>query len=275
MRSTGSTLAGIGDYFRNGAATSAPRPAAPVAAQPFPAPAASSRFGCGGKQTLIAEVLWAMKCVESHYPFHSCEGISVLFQQMFQGHPIAETFSCGETKCRYICQFGLAPHFSSLLKSRINKYSEYVRLWHHDQVHTRYLTSQFIGHGAATDVLQHFNASTSDIRRNGLLQTGSRETGCGLDGLLSSPYYLFKDTPARRDDFTDVTGCNEFPLKFCKHRVDGDDVDMLVASYKGLLHDLAGCELKSRFKDFKVEDNRVNMLLYECMDRNKKFEKLW
>ena len=41
MRSTGSTLGGIGDYFHNGAA----------AAQPVPAPAASSRPGCGGKQT--------------------------------------------------------------------------------------------------------------------------------------------------------------------------------------------------------------------------------
>ncbi|KAK2138959.1 hypothetical protein LSH36_2157g00005 [Paralvinella palmiformis] len=161
VRSTGSTLLGIGDYFRNGAATSAPRPAAPAAAQPVPAPAVSSRPGCGGKQTLIAEV--------------------------------------------------------------------------------RYLTSQFIGYAAATDLLEHFNASTSDLRRNGLLQvsrngpsvnwsfydklekeiknecdmgllnigscglhvihgvfhTGARETDLGHDGLLSSPYYLFKDTSAR------------------------------------------------------------------------------
>ena len=59
------------------------------------------------------------------------------------------------------------------------------------------------------------------------------------------------------------------------NRVDGDDVDMLVASYKELLHDVAGCELKCRFKDFKVEDDRVDVLLYECMGKNKKFEKLW
>jgi len=36
-----------------------------------------------------------------------------------------------------------------------------------------------------------------------------------------------------------------------------------------------GCELKSRFKDFKVEDDRVDVLLYECVGKNKKFEKLW
>ena len=200
---------------------------------------------------------------------------------MFPGHPVAETFSCGETKCRYLCQFGLAPHFSSLLKSRLSKDSEYVllfdesmnsktknkqldmhvRLRHHDHVHTRYLTSQFIGHAAANDLLEHFNSSTSDLRRSGLLQvsmdgpsvnwsfydklgkemkdecdmgllnigscglhvihgafqTGAHETGWAIDNLLSSPYYLFKDTSARRDDYVDVTGCKEFPLKFCKH----------------------------------------------------------
>ncbi|KAK2140319.1 hypothetical protein LSH36_1393g00020 [Paralvinella palmiformis] len=227
-------------------------------------------------------------------------------------------------------------------KTKNKQLDIHVRLWRHDQVHTRYLTSQFIGYAAATDLLEHFNASTSDLCRNGLLQvsmdgpsvnwsfyeklekeiknecgmgllnfrscglhvihrafqTGARETDWGLDGLLSSPYYLFKDTSARRDDFTDVTGCNEFPLKFCKqrlkvsdqehskskckhlleelvtlNRVDGDDVDMWVASYKELLHDdVAGCGLKSRFKDFKVEDDRVDMLLYESMGR---FEKLW
>ena len=38
---------------------------------------------------------------------------------------------------------------------------------------------------------------------------------------------------------------------------------------------MAGCELKSWFKDFKVKDDQVDMLLYECMGKNKKFEKLW
>ena len=46
-------------------------------------------------------------------------------------------------------------------------------------------------------------------------------------------------------------------------------------SYKELLQDVAGCELKSKFKDFKVEDDRVDVLLYECVGKNKKFEKSW
>ena len=89
MKSLGSTLAGIGEYFRAEAVTSsdaernpapapAPRPAAPAPAA-HPAPA-SSRPGCGGKETLTAEVLWAMKYVESHYScFRRCfKGIQLL-----------------------------------------------------------------------------------------------------------------------------------------------------------------------------------------------------
>ena len=58
-------------------------------------------------------------------------------------------------------------------------------------------------------------------------------------------------------------------------RVDGDDVDMLVASYRELLHEVAMCELQSKFKDFTVESDRLDALLYECMGHNKTYEKLW
>ena len=56
------------------------------------------------------------------------------------------------------------------------------------------------------------------------------------------------------------------------NRVDGDDVDMLVASYRELLHEVAGCELQSKFKDFTVESDRLDVLLYECMGHNKTYE---
>ena len=50
---------------------------------------------------------------------------------------------------------------------------------------------------------------------------------------------------------------------------------MLVASYRELLHEVAGCELQSKFKDFTVESDRLDVLLYECMGHNKTYEKLW
>lgn len=236
----------------------------------------------GGNQTLKAELLWAMKCVDFHYSFHSCEGISELFKQMFPGDPVAQTFTCGETKCRYLCQFGIAPYFYGLLKKSARTDSDYVllfdeslnkktqskqmdiliRQWNHDHVQSRYFTSKFIGHATADNVVEHFSSATEDLNYNGLLQismdgpsvnwsfyekfgrklkenndselinigscglhvlhgafqTGFRETGWNVDGLLSSMYYLFKDCPARREDYVNVTGSTDFPLKFCKHR---------------------------------------------------------
>ena len=59
------------------------------------------------------------------------------------------------------------------------------------------------------------------------------------------------------------------------NRVDGNDVDMLVARYRELLHEVTGCELQSKFKDFSVESDRVDVLLYYCMGQNKTYEKLW
>ena len=35
---------------------------------------------------------------------------------------------------------------------------------------------------------------------------------------LNSLYWLFKDSPAKREDFTELTGCSIFPIKFCAHR---------------------------------------------------------
>jgi len=36
--------------------------------------------------------------------------------------------------------------------------------------------------------------------------------------MLRSAYQLFKDTPARRENYTSVTGSSTFPLKFVAHR---------------------------------------------------------
>ncbi|GBN95348.1 hypothetical protein AVEN_251736-1 [Araneus ventricosus] len=41
----------------------------------------------------------------------------------------------------------------------------------------------------------------------------------------SAVYWLFKDSPARREDFASVNPDVKFPLKFCKHRrVENENV---------------------------------------------------
>ena len=82
------------------------------------------------------------------------------------------------------------------------------------------------------------------------IQTGASETGWAIDNLLSSPYYLFKDTSARRDDYVDVTGCKEFPLKFCKHRwvENGPVCSRILLLWPHLKLFVEACESKQKTK---------------------------
>lgn len=49
-------------------------------------------------------------------------------------------------------------------------------------------------------------------------QTGAKGTEWNLDQYLLKEYKLFKDSPARREDFVAYTGSATFPSKFCNHR---------------------------------------------------------
>ena len=45
-----------------------------------------------------------------------------------------------------------------------------------------------------------------------------KQTGWGIDLLLKSLYSHLHETPARREDYTKMTGSEVFPLQFCGHR---------------------------------------------------------
>jgi hypothetical protein len=53
---------------------------------------------------------------------------------------------------------------------------------------------------------------------HGAIQTGHGASGWAVNATLKAMYSLFKDSPARRADFTSVTGSSKFPLKFCQIR---------------------------------------------------------
>jgi hypothetical protein len=53
---------------------------------------------------------------------------------------------------------------------------------------------------------------------NAAFKHGGLESGWDIQKLLSSLHYLFNDVPARREDYTNATGSDVFPLKFCSHR---------------------------------------------------------
>lgn len=53
---------------------------------------------------------------------------------------------------------------------------------------------------------------------HGAFKDGANASEWKIHNLLCSLYRLFKDTPARREDFVKATHSNVFPLKFCSHR---------------------------------------------------------
>ena len=53
---------------------------------------------------------------------------------------------------------------------------------------------------------------------HGAFKDGAKASGWDLDHFLSSMFWLFNESPARREDFTTATNCSTFPLKWCNHR---------------------------------------------------------
>ena len=145
---------------------------------------------------LKAEILWALKSTAAHFSFKSSEGTSDLFKAMFPDSDIACRFKCGETRCRYLVTFGLAPRFSEMLQANIRASSDIgyvllfdeslnkqcqmkqmdvmIRVWHDSEIKTRYLTSEFLGHARAVDVFERFEKVFADhhLNKARLLQIG-------------------------------------------------------------------------------------------------------
>ena len=69
-----------------------------------------------------------------------------------------------------------------------------------------------------------YNCSILNIGSCGLhvvhnsFKAGATASEWSIGSLLSGLYYLFKDSPARREDFVKVTGSSMLPLKFVSHR---------------------------------------------------------
>ncbi|XP_063229695.1 uncharacterized protein LOC134534921 [Bacillus rossius redtenbacheri] len=53
---------------------------------------------------------------------------------------------------------------------------------------------------------------------NNCFKHGSRSTSWDIDSFLVSIYWLFKDSPARREDYLNLSVNKKLPSKFCKHR---------------------------------------------------------
>ncbi|XP_067268442.1 uncharacterized protein [Chanodichthys erythropterus] len=142
----------------------------------------------GSTATLRAEVLWCLHTVTKHQSYTANEAVGDIFRTMFPDSEIARSFACGKDKTAYIARFGLAPYINKLLVADVNRemfvlmFDEslnetsknkqldlHVRYWGQDHVQSRYLGSQFMGHGTAQDLLHHFKGCALQLDLQKLL----------------------------------------------------------------------------------------------------------
>ena len=141
-----------------------------------------------------AEILWTLESISAGYSNNSCTDIAGLFQQMFPDSHITKSVQLGPTKLKYLTNFGIAPHFKSILLENIKEspcfvlsYDEslnpmtqscemdlLVRFFDEteESVKTRYLDSQFLGHGTSIDLKKNLDKSVQDLNPNKLIQVG-------------------------------------------------------------------------------------------------------
>ena len=108
---------------------------------------------------------------------------------MFPDSRIAQTFGCGEKKTSYMATDGIAPYIVSELNKTVkrgnfvigfdeslnnafqNKQLDVnVRLWDVNLVKTRYVSSSFMGHARAVDLLPHFYDLCTDFNLKNMIQ---------------------------------------------------------------------------------------------------------
>jgi hypothetical protein len=108
---------------------------------------------------------------------------------MFPDSSIAKSFKCGEKKAAYLSNFGIAPHFLSLLTDRVKGLKDgYVllfdeslnnkdqkkqldaRFWDGDNISSRYFGTEFMGHATAEDLMRDLDHITEGLPRRGILQ---------------------------------------------------------------------------------------------------------
>ena len=184
------------------ASATAPQPASmPSTATHYQPQAASSKSKTQAGQgqlssyisttdVLKAEIIWALKCIDSHYSMNSCAGIENIFRAMFHDSSIARGFGCADKKTAYLCTFGLGPYFAGLLNKMVKSASTYVllfdetlnkelqekqmdvhfRFWDRDTVVTQYFESMFLGHGTAEHLFTTLSPLVTSLGHSCLLQ---------------------------------------------------------------------------------------------------------
>ena len=161
---------------------------------PSPDPSGTLDSFVSDDKVVDAEIRWVLKNVMSTYSFRSSYDIAELFAKMFPDRAIAnaKSFRLKKDKCIYFLNYGIAPHFQSLLLTGVNDSEFYCisfderlnsvmqkgqmdlveNYWDNavNQTCTRYLGSTFVGRVGHRDLFEHFNSSLGSLDKSKLLQ---------------------------------------------------------------------------------------------------------
>ena len=179
--SSSSQTSGVSEVNSSSDSTIGP---APDAAQ-----STMSSFVCQEAVT-AAELRWTMFAVERNFSFTSCSQVGDVLRLMFPDSGIATKFALGDRKLSYLCTFGIAPCFSSILATKVKESSDFVllfdeslnrelqskqldlhvRLWDAGRVSTRYCNSDFLGHACADVLHEKLSEASSRFGKRGILQ---------------------------------------------------------------------------------------------------------
>ena len=135
---------------------------------------------------LAAEVLQACNLVDKNQSFQSADGDNERLARQFHDSAIAKNYKQGQTKMKYMVQFGIAPHIKEMLledmqheqycfhfdettTSQVKKqYDGYITYFSkkYNQVACAYVGSLFVGHCPAEALLEHFFHFIEDLDLN-------------------------------------------------------------------------------------------------------------
>lgn len=148
-----------------------------------------------GRRTIIltdkeltnrAEIIQALKVVDSNWSFSSAADDSERYQKMFPDSEIAKCYKQGSSKVRYIIQYGIAPYFQKLLEDEVSdspftfkfdetttsqvkkQYDGHIQFWSEkeNRIVNNYCGSLFVGHCTSEDLLLHFNEFGQKMKWN-------------------------------------------------------------------------------------------------------------
>ena len=139
---------------------------------------------------------------------------------------IVRYFKDGEVKCKYLSSGFLGHTTAKDLKRAFEECTEKLELENLIQVS---MDGPNINRKMLDLIVEDRNSNETypnllDVGScslhvvHGAFRTGMKQTGWGIDLLSKSLYSHLHETPARREDYTKMTGSEVFPLQFCGHR---------------------------------------------------------